>query len=475
MTWQPALVEEQEPGLGLVDTALVILFLLGIYSMYELRLTPSVPIPCTLSGAAGAVLLWRRRDMIAAHHVAGLMIVMVVYLAAVFSATDYTHLTKRVTGWVQLVYSLVLGYGLFLTVLLARREQLSRIFLILCVVIAIGCVLETHTGLRAVSDAVRRQLYSSGLYYDADLRDELLYGKVRPKLFTSEPSSITFAYTMSAFGWLVATRWRWKLPVYLALVGAGFLSMSGPTLLLMIVLLIPYYLLLHDKDVRAEHDWMAHWIKAGVLTTVFLAAFGYLAMTVYSERLDFILRGDDPSFFYRVIGPVLVAIDVMKRYPWAGAGLTGETFIANDVMNVFVGSAAYSTAWRFDRVAEALTNYFWMHWIYLGLVWGVLAFAALAAWLRVLASSDTLFAWMVWAIFGQSSGAYVGPKTWAILLLSLGLAMLVRRDPAWRWHMRRSQPGASEQGPVERRPALAGGAWLPAPSPRINAMGVWRS
>jgi len=439
-------------ALGAIDLALLVLFLLGIYTNYELRLTPTVPIPCTLSGIAGIALLWRRRDMIAPHHVAALMIVVVVYLAAVFSATDYGFLTKRVLGWVQLVYSLVLGYTLLLTVLLAGRGQLAALFLTLSAIIVIGCLLETYTGLRQVSDAVRQQIYSFGVYA-SDLRDEILYGMVRPKLFTSEPSSVTFAYTLFGFAWLVASRWRWKLPLYLALVGAGLVAMPGPTVLLMVVMLGPYYLLLAEKDARPDHDWIAHWAKAGVLSVLFVAVFAYLATTVYAERMSHIFSGQDPSFFYRVIGPALVAFDVIERYPWAGAGLTGEPFIANDVLNVFVGSAHYSSAWRFDKVAEVLTNYFWLHWIYLGLVWGILTLAAQAAWLRVLAPSDTLFAWVTWVVFGQASGAYVGPKTWTVLLLTLALAMKVRSEPAWWW---RAQP-------VRRRSAPATGVWMPAP------------
>jgi hypothetical protein len=384
--------------------------------------------------------------------------VILVYLGAVFSATDYGFLTKRIFGWVQLVYSLLLAYALFLTILRARREQLAALFLTACILIVIGCLLETYTGLRAVSDAVRQQIYSFGVY-DADQRDEILYGRIRPKLFTSEPSSVTFAYTLFGFAWLLASRWRWKLPLYIGLVGAGVASMPGPTLLLMVVLLVPYYLLLAMKDARPVHDWITHWIKAGILSAFLLAVFAYLATTIYAERFDQIARGDDPSFFYRVIGPALVAMDVIERYPWAGAGLTGEQFIANDVMNVFVSSAQYSPAWRFDKIFEALTNYFWLHWIYLGLVWGVLTLVAVGIWLRVLAPSETLFAWATWVVLGQASGSYVGPKSWTVLLLGLALAAKVSADPAWRRHV---LPAAENPGFL-RRP------WIPAPQQQ-----VWR-
>ena len=56
-----------------------------------------------------------------------------------------------------------------------------------------------------------------------------------------------------------------------------------------------------------------------------------------------------------------------------------------------------------------MINYFWEHWIYLGLVWGLIMVGALTVWLRVLGVPSAAFCWMVWAILGQASGAYVGP------------------------------------------------------------------
>src|SRR5438128_2593030 len=82
--------------------------------------------------------------------------------------------------------------------------------------IFLGCLLEDYGGLRSISDAARGKMYSAFIY-DADLRDELLYGQVRPKLFTTEPSAVTFSYTLFAFVWLMTSTWRWKVPTYVAL------------------------------------------------------------------------------------------------------------------------------------------------------------------------------------------------------------------------------------------------------------------
>ncbi|MFX8164529.1 hypothetical protein ABTL04_19555, partial [Acinetobacter baumannii] len=87
--------------------------------------------------------------------------------------------------------------------------------------------------------------------YENDLRDLLFYNRVRPKFFASEPASVTFCYTLFSFLWLVISPWRGKLLIYLGLVGAGLFAMPGPTLLLMLMLLLPYLLFLDSR--RAGH------------------------------------------------------------------------------------------------------------------------------------------------------------------------------------------------------------------------------
>src|SRR5262249_30812359 len=152
-------------------------------------------------------------------------------LISIFLATDVTYLPRRTNGLIQLTYSLVIGYALFLTVTHATRQQIARLFLGFSLVIVIGCLLEVHGGLRPVSDAVRNVIYSKGVY-ENDLRDVLFYGRARPKFFASEPASVTFCFTLFTFIWMVVSTWRWKLVAYVALVGVGLFAMPGPTLLL---------------------------------------------------------------------------------------------------------------------------------------------------------------------------------------------------------------------------------------------------
>ena len=50
---------------------------------------------------------------------------------------------------------------------------------------------------------------------------------------------MTFAYTHFSSVWLVISPWRYKLPVYLGLVGLALVVLPGPTLVLMLLLTDP--------------------------------------------------------------------------------------------------------------------------------------------------------------------------------------------------------------------------------------------
>ena len=413
-------------GVGWFDLALIGLFLLGLYSNYTIQISTNVPFPSAPSGIAGMILLWRRRDQITPAGLAGLIGVLVLYLISILCATDIGFLPRRTNGLIQLSYSIVIGYAVFLTVVQATRQQIAGLFLTFAMVILIGCLLENYAGLRPISDAARKVLYSRGVY-ENDLRDILYYRRIRPKFFASEPASVTFCYSLFTFIWMVVSRWRWKLVLYVILVGLGIFAMPGPTLLLMLLLTVPYMLFLASR--RSGRLNVLRLLQFTFLAVIFLGAFIVLAMSLFPVRLEEVTSGNDPSFFYRVRGPALAAVDILKSYPIAGAGLTGEPFIENRVTNLYLRSAAYSPGWQVVSPAtELLINYFWLHWIYLGFVWGLILAAAVSVWLSGIGVPSPAFCWLVWAILGQASGAYVGPTCWAVLFLAGAAAILHQRS-----------------------------------------------
>ena len=189
-----------------LDCALICLFLLGLYTNYTIQISAKVPFPSLPAGVAGMILLWRRREQIKPKAFAWLLGVVALYLFSILCATNISFLPRRTNGLIQLTYSLTIGYALFLTVTQASRRQIAGLFLSVSLIILIGCLLENYAGLRPVSDAVRKVLYTSGVY-ENDLRDVVFYHRVRPKFFASEPAGVTFCFVLFTFIWMVVGTW----------------------------------------------------------------------------------------------------------------------------------------------------------------------------------------------------------------------------------------------------------------------------
>jgi hypothetical protein len=408
-----------------IDVALVSIFLVGIYTTFTIPISTSLPLPSAPAGLAGVAMLCRRHRSIGSQAFVGLAAVLLIYLLSIVVAPDISFLPRRFNGLVQLTYSILIGYSLFLTVVRGSRKQIGQLFLCASLVILVGCLLEAYGGLRPISDSVRAVLYSRGLY-ENDLRDMILYKRVRPKLFAPEPASVTFCYALFTFLWFVVSRARLKLLLYVGLIAAGIFAMPGPTLLLMLLLVLPYMLFLASR--REGRFNATRFLQVAVVAVFFSICFGALIGVVFPERFERAVSGDDPSFFYRVRGPAIAGIDAIKNQP-VGAGLTGEPFIASHVVGLYVRSPAYSVGWKMVYPAtELLINYFWLHWVYLGSYFGVAVIAALWLWLPVLGVPSPAFCWAAWAILGQASGAYVGPTCWAVLFL-MGAAATLHQRP----------------------------------------------
>ena len=151
---------------------------------------------------------------------------------------------------------------------------------------------------------------------------------------------------------------------------------------------------------------------------------------------------------------------MMTHYPIAGAGLTGEPFIEREVTNLYLRSRYYSAGWQIVTPAtELLINYFWLHWIYLGLVWGVIIMAAMTAWLGVLGVPSPAFCWGC----GRSWARHRAP-------------MSVRpAGPCCSWRARPPSCTSARPSPRARAGSArrANGAWCPG-RPRQHSRTVER-
>lgn len=413
----------------MLDSALVLVFLLGIYMELALQLTATVPLPNVLAGLAALTLLLRHPEWVEEKHVVALFSVVLLLLVSIFCADNFSFFKKRLTGLIQMTYSLILAYAFFITLIRYDRDRLARLFLYFCLFIVVGTAFENYTPFRAVSDTVREHIYSSGVY-NADARDQLLYGRIRPKLFTSEPSAVSFAFALFSLCWYLLSTWRWKFAAYLAMIAMAYFLIRGPTLLLGLVLVGPCEILQSVPRSSINKGRFAQMAVIGACTVLLLIIAGWATTSLYSTRFNDIMSGSDPSFFYREIGPALAAFDSIHHHPIAGIGLTGEDMFGERLVSIFATSPTFDPAWPMDGNGQSLNNYFWLHWMYLGLGWGIGIIIAISWYMRRLGTHNVMLCWIIWSVFGQASGAYVSPKTWAVLMLACAITALRYHYPA---------------------------------------------
>lgn len=417
------------PKADVIDVGLCLLYLAGIYFGIAINLPGGVPIPAVVSGVAGLLLAFKHAPHLPQKHaVAGLSILVIAALS-ILSAADYTLLPERFKGFVQLSYSIVIAYAFFLALRRFDGQWLGRLFLGLVLVILAGSLLEViWPAFKQASDVFRGAVFESGVY-DADRRDMALYGRVRPKLFTQEPSYLTFNYTLFAFCWYVLSRMPGKALAYLGLIAAGYFVMRGPTLLLGAALVPIYEVLLGARRQRGYERRLegSTALIAAVLAGLVAVAGIALGWEGFAARIENFASGRDPSVFARLIAPAIVAVETIKEHPIAGVGLTGWEALDATVGQLYATTRFLSIDMRFDGASNSLTNYFWVMWTFLGLFWGSLFVLAWSWFLRVLAVPSLVFCWAVWIAFGQAAGGFVGPRAWAVMMLAAAVAIIHER------------------------------------------------
>ena len=101
-----------------------------------------------------------------------------------------------------------------------------------------------------------------------------------------------------------------------ALMALGLFAMPGPTLLLMLLLMLPYMLFLASRR-RGRLD-AGRFMVVACVAVLFFGAFVVLAQSLFPVRLEEITSGNDPSFFYRVRGPAQAGVRHHGALPLRG-------------------------------------------------------------------------------------------------------------------------------------------------------------
>lgn len=308
------------PAIGaLLSGLLICLFLAGYYVYADLPLAPGLRLP-----AAGAVvggwglLAWhlgrlRRGDLAFAGAAVSVALLSLAANPAFYESPALRpYMGDYATSFMVFLVSLPMALGMIAALRLARPGVIANAALAAVLLLLAGVAAERFAGLAALSDPVRALLFPPEIVYAEDLRDRLLYGAVRAKLFTSEPSHVAKAFVLAILVWYAAEAGRWQAPLFYLLLAAGVALIKSPGILAV----LPAAWAAELCRLRRT-GWAVVLVLAGAVAVV----GGVLAaQALFPERLAHIASGRDGSFLIRALLPWEVLCRVWTEHPLFGLG-----------------------------------------------------------------------------------------------------------------------------------------------------------
>lgn len=374
----------------------------------------------------------------------------------------------RLNGLVLWTFSTLSAYALIVELVHWPRERIARVMLYFSVAILIGCLLEVFGGLRPISDAFRSVAFPAGEARWRD-RDLEIAGFERPKLFTSEPSDVAKFFTLATFVWVALSRWPGRHPVGALLCVAGTALTRSP----IVILLLPLQALLLalGQPLMKGPRLLSRPLVAAVVVVLAIGATGAGALLL-AARISQAASGEDASSLIRIVAPVAIAAETLVASPWWGAGISGTESVEEAIVAGYelagIASLVDGAAEASDVVlANQVNNAFWLHWINLGLLGGLIALAALRQFMLSLGARRTLLAFAAVFVFANTMGAAHAPYFWAYVAMCIVVAAhLDALGPLLRVYPVANAPDAE---PPRR---AAGAAWTPGrrPSGRGGAL-----
>ena len=409
-------------NLGLVKFGCA-LFFAGVQLNLNIYSGSSIVVPGYLILLASMLLLYACRSAIKRSHLRWMALLLAVAWALSIGTTLGAGLVaESILALIQFSTAIVCGYALFLGLMRLGLEGTHRFFGIMLAILVVGSFLELYAGLRIVSDAVRDVLYPGQFIYSADARDMQLFGGARPKFFASEPSYLGITTGTALIGWTLTSRVAGtfgQVTKFLLIAAASYLVIRSGTLLfstLICLLVLPIMPVVHSgrNARRSMADWLL-WLLAAVMGATVL-----IVLALVPSTLDPILAYlDDGSFYLRILGPIQATFDQFNRTPLFGVGIGADELLTQPVWQLYASNGVF-TRFPFFAQSEALgliTNAFWWHWLYFGLLGGLAVYALVYALLRGLGVPFIPLVLLATFIFWNNFGGYTTARAWFFLFL----------------------------------------------------------
>ncbi len=327
---------------------------------------------------------------------------------------------KGFTGSILLVYSFVFCFPVYL---LSRRMRLQSFRLALLIVwwlIFLAAALDAAGVLRGASDAFRNAVYPVRNLYIADDRDIALYGAYRPRAFASEPSLVGIWSTVVIVAWYATYRVR-TISVHTGIVLAALAAMlfleRSPTILYGVLVVGGCQILNRARTVQAWVKYRSRRIIMAVMMLVLsmVVVVVGLATPAYGPTA-FLHEG---SAFDRLFAPPLITFRVLGASPAFGIGVATQERLADETIPVLLSTRndATEVIGNAARITTFVANSFFLHWIYMGLLGGVVALWIYARFLRTLGVMDIAAVAGMTIPMWNTIGGCVTVQCWAMVFI----------------------------------------------------------
>lgn len=432
------------------------LYLFGVYTNISLGITGALYIPNIFGILATVIMvvLGATRD---SRTPTAPLVKLIGFLAitTLVANSGLAYLSIRIPSFIQMTAAIVSFFIAVSFMLQFSASTLRRIFLGWLIFLVVGCIVEMYTPVRGLSDAFRQLAYSERFLYGALDRDISLYGRIRPKLFTQEPSHVAKAFIAFSVAWHCLSISKSRTFIVFVLTAVMTATLRSPFVLLAIPLTLICVQILRmstrvdTSTVQTPRRVSPMPVMLPVLATV-MAGVGSIA---FASRWESLASGSDFSFFSRFVGPFLVARETLSDYPLFGAGLGAKEFIFPYFNTVFAqfGSSRYLYDIYLDTLGNGLANSL----TFFGIVGAALFYILLTRLFRVFGPYMGFAGTLIALCFFNLDGAIEGIRMWGYIAIVVG-ANVMAREPSLAHHREAlSRSGVGIAGTDEQRPDQA--------------------
>ena len=291
-------------------------------------------------------------------------------------------------GVVQFLYTVTLGYGIYLEVTRWPRAYLHQWAGTLSVVFLALATIEVLTPLKDLDEWFFNHVYTWGYGYTSDdaivLRDAIEFGGYRPQLFASEPSlaGLTGA-TLQIVWWATVDEWNNARRLFGYVIAlASFIIVRSPLAILPLAYGVSLWLFARPTARTANGRAFAM-VRFGaflVVASLLIFGLGYLLTVVLPERAHALAAGNDESTAMRTYATAYAGWRVALAHPIFGAGIANFNYVQSTMASAFLDMGASTRLAFSEQMRKSINNGFGATLLFYGFL-GSAVFVSLLTWL----------------------------------------------------------------------------------------------